>query len=195
MQTCHPSEVALRIHFTCCNFLTIEIGSSTPHESPLTFSTSALGKQVSNQRICPIKEEIALPSIPIFSSRSMNSSSKVLNECVVGSLAMLWHHLNLCTQSSYERGARRHLFHTWRELRVLMLFGPTQEAVPIMRTDLCSNISAVASVMEVQSGPWGKLANSAAKIVSLVRLDDERDQTERMVAPLGSTAVHHHDHR
>ena len=69
IQACHPAEVALRIHFTCCVFLSIELrvqrpasnsGSNAPHESPLSSSISA---EVSN---CPVIEEIALPSVPTF---------------------------------------------------------------------------------------------------------------------------------
>ena len=82
---------------------------------------------------------------------------------------MLWYHPSLCTQSSYAGVASLHLFHTWRELRVLMWSGPSQEAVPSMRArsfSLQASLqSKVVSVMKETCSEARERgsANSAAK--------------------------------
>ena len=82
---------------------------------------------------------------------------------------MLWYHLSLCTQCSCAGGASRHLFHSWRELRVLMWSGPSQEAVPSTRArSFFSNISAVEGSLghegEMPEAREGSSADSAAEV-------------------------------
>ena len=74
IQACHPSEVALRIHFACCIFLSIELRVQRPAREPLTSSISA---EVGN---CPSIEETALPPVPSSFpiARSVCSSSDAL---------------------------------------------------------------------------------------------------------------------
>ena len=50
IQACHPSEVALRIHFTCCIFLSIELRVQCPAREPPNLHDLSRGKQLSSHR-------------------------------------------------------------------------------------------------------------------------------------------------
>ena len=80
---------------------------------------------------------------------------------------MLCYHLTLCTQSSYAGGASRHLFHTWRELNVLMWSfqggrAEHESAELLLQASLQSKVVSVMKEKCSEARERGS-ANSAAK--------------------------------
>ena len=84
-QACHPSEVALRIHFACCIFLGIELRVQGPARELPNLLDLSRGRQLSRSR-----GDCTASSFPI--ARSMSSSSDAIpclqsscrNRCLIG---------------------------------------------------------------------------------------------------------------
>ena len=71
IQACHPSEVALRIHFACCIFLSIELRVQCPAREPPDLLDLGRGRQLSRNR-----GDCTASSFP--TARSMSSLSDAI---------------------------------------------------------------------------------------------------------------------